>query len=735
VIGTKANQLIKPLSMSQKAWREMWGIIGIPRTLLSAGELSATWRQGGLLLFRNPIISAKSFARQLQAGAPKISLRLLNRSVETMTGEGVAEARLASWESHPIIQEYGQKLYLAPIGEAAEKAAMGLREEAFVSRTIQRVPILGHMVKMSERAYITFLNEMRARSFVNRIEGRLARGWEVSPEEADIMADWINIATGRGKLGGFERAGGELSTVLYSPRLWAARLETLPYAGYAAAKSPMMRAEVAKDLVTFIMGNLSLLGLAKLSGVADVELDPRSTDFGKIRIGHQRLDPWGGFQQITRTVAQVATGEIKAARTGEVYDADRLVQLGRYMQGKLSPAAGFLVDVMRGETMIGQEMTTSGESLKAQTWNRLVPMWWQDVKDAVDEYGAKGFIGVLPGALGWGTQTYKSAYEGLVDAQDTAARALQNPATGQPYKDFAELAEGGTPRAKAMIAADPGVVAAQAKVEEEKQRHGGEGARKSLSSALQGFTSEQEKADTTITDNSKWRDDHSDRQMRRAGAIAEWERENPDAARRIAADEAKITDPFALPADASPDTVLAAYHKVFALHKTPTGGVDDRDTLTVDLDRFEAALTPSQSASLEENTGTNKTDKEKEYLVATRMIEPYWEIEDNLWQSLILDNPKALPKLKAFDTYRAYLDDAQVRAAAKGLAPAYAYTDPVAKEFEKRMTVYSQAYLLHNPEVDAERVIWSYAPGVHSKPAFDYYFEKTGLKPRVIVPD
>jgi len=737
VIGSKADQLIKPLSMPQKIWREMWGVIGIPRTLLSAGEVSATWRQGGVLLFRNPIISAKSFGRQLQAGAPKISLRLLNRSVETMTGEGVAEARLASWQSHPIIQEYGQKLYLAPIGEEATKAAMGLREEAFVSRTIQRVPILGHMVKMSERAYITFLNEMRARSFLNRIQGRIARGWEVSPEEADIMADWINIATGRGKLGGFERAGGELSTALYSPRLWAARLETLPYAGYAAVKSPMMRKEVAKDLVTFVMGNLSLVALAKLSGVADVELDPRSTDFGKIRIGHMRLDPWGGFQQIARTVAQVATGEVKATRTGEVYNADRLVQLGRYMQGKLSPAAGFLVDVMRGETMIGEEMGTSGESLKAQAWNRLVPMWWQDVQDAVDEYGVKGFIGVLPGALGWGTQIYTSAYETLAEAQDAAARKIINPKTGQPYKNFDDLKQIGTPLANEAIAQDEGVIAGQKAVDEYKATRGGE-ATVSMGDVAKPFIAEQYADDSAVEagtlDRKTWLAQYRDRQQNLSSQYAGFLKSNPELAAKMGETAAKIADPFNLPSDATPDTVRAAYFKLFGPYKGETGLItaDEWAKLSPDIDRFRANLTPAQSASLDANLGAGKSQLVQEYRQDSVKLQPYWDVQDSLWQEFASKNTKLAPFANV--PYQDFLKNLGDQYVSEGKSADMADTNGYVKAFNKFADARTTRFILQNPEIDALRNVWGFTSGVHSIPAARIYEARMGVKPRLIKP-
>jgi hypothetical protein len=155
-----------------------------------------------------------------------------------------------------------------------------------------------------------------------------------------------------------------------------------------------------------------------------------------------------------------------------------------------------------------------------------------------------------------------------------------------------------------------------------------------------------------------------------------------------------------------------------------------------ELERQAQQTLGTQKWALVEQSRMASADPvEKEYLADRSALENYWQIEDDLWKKLVVDNAKALPKLRAFPTYRDYLADAQSRAEAKNLSPAYAYTDPVAKEFEKRATAYSQSYLLHNPEVDALRVIWGYAQGVHSKPAYDIYYKRTGLRPRVIVPD
>src|SRR4029077_13331357 len=99
---------------------------------------------------------------------------------------------------------------------------------------------------------------------------------------------------------------------------------------------------------------------------ANVELDPRSSDFGKIRVGKTRYDIWGGNQQLVRTIAQLAptrhngvwgqytkstsTGKLRHLGKGEHFDP-----LGRLFEGKLSPPMSLGLDIKRGEMFAGQK--------------------------------------------------------------------------------------------------------------------------------------------------------------------------------------------------------------------------------------------------------------------------------------------------------------------------------------------------------------------------------------------
>jgi hypothetical protein len=164
-----------------------------------------------------------------------------------------------------------------------------------------------------------------------------------------------------------------------------------------------------KDMAKLVGFGASILGLAAAAG-AQVEKDPRSSDFGKIKVGNTRWDMWGGFQQYARIFAQLMSGQTKSSNTGEVYDLKgdkfpyktRLDQLGSFFRGKLAPVPGLAVDLLAGKNVVGQEIDPVNKA-----YELFVPMIAQDIQDAWKEQGAKSLLTVgVPSSLGVGVTTY-----------------------------------------------------------------------------------------------------------------------------------------------------------------------------------------------------------------------------------------------------------------------------------------------------------------------------------------
>ncbi|MDD5219681.1 MAG: hypothetical protein PHV11_03845 [Candidatus Bipolaricaulis sp.] len=401
------SELIKAIqskyTTGQKIMRGLEDILNIPRTLQTIADLSATLRQGAVLAFGQPIETSKAFVSELKAAFSSKNYKVIDEIVHNNVYAEKAEEH---------------KLYIAPIGEAAGITA---REEAYMGRLIEKVPVLGEIIKASERAYVTFLNVQRMETWAH-----YCKEWEGTGKswaDYDKLADFINHATGRGDLGKLENASTWLNAAFYSPRYIASRLQ-VPLD--LINTTPAVRKIVARNLIAFTVGGLSILGAIKLAG-GEVEDDPRSSDFGKGKIGNMRFDFWGGFQPYARLAAQLMTGERKSTATGAIIPVDRQDIVANFLRSKLAPIPGLVWDLGQGETFIGEELTA--ENAGTIIYEKLTPMVVQDIIDAYKDLGVEGALMAIPSILGIGVQTYADNWNTEEDKLGLPVRSDAMPYT------------------------------------------------------------------------------------------------------------------------------------------------------------------------------------------------------------------------------------------------------------------------------------------------------------------
>ena len=288
------------------------------------------------------------------------------------------------------------------------------REEAFISRFLQKVPGLKIPVMFAERSYVGFLNKLRVDIFKLWADELLDKGFTPTknPELFRSAADVVNTFTGRGSLGRLNRITPELNTIFFSPRLIAARFNALNPVWYV--KQPKeIRKKAIGDFGKFVAAGLTTLALIKVAAgdKVSVETDPRSADFGKIRIGNTRFDIWGGFQQWVRVFTQVIMGERKNSTTGEIVSLNkdeypfttRYETVLRFIEGKLAPVPQLVRELMTGAKTFG------GEDISAETIakEKFIPMYIQDIAEAYTDGGLGRAVGVgIPAFFGVGVQTY-----------------------------------------------------------------------------------------------------------------------------------------------------------------------------------------------------------------------------------------------------------------------------------------------------------------------------------------
>jgi hypothetical protein len=375
---------------AQKIFHTIVGIANAPIATLASFDISHPLRQGALLAAKHPIVWSKHVGAAYKAMVSEKAAQQLDKDMRTSPDAKVAI------RSGLELTEFG------------EKGKYTQREEAYLSPYIHKIankfPGWMNFVKWSERAFVVGANRLRMDMFKHRLNQWRDAGYNPTRADLRALASYLNDATGRGTIKGLEKYTTALNPLFFAPRLQISRGKILTGATYLSA-TPAVRKIVAADLISALIAGMGILSLAAMMGFR-VGKDPRSGDFGKIIQGNTRIDIWAGFSPLVRFIAREVVGKTKTA-TGRIRKADRLGLLGRYLQSKLAPGAGLAVDLLRGETFFGDDLTLEASSLGEQAMQRLVPLFIQDLIDAYRFQGIGSALAVAPMAWhGVGAQTY-----------------------------------------------------------------------------------------------------------------------------------------------------------------------------------------------------------------------------------------------------------------------------------------------------------------------------------------
>lgn len=356
-------------------------VLNLPRAAQSSMDVSAVLRQGGFITFGNPVRS----------------IRAMKLMFRTLKSEKAAIENQEQIRSRPNAPLYARsKLYLPDVDEYV----LGRQEEQQMSRFANRIPGIKH----SNRAFISFLNKLRADSFDAMVASLVRKGQSPSDAELKAIANFINISTGRGDMGRFSPAAEALSTTFYAPRYLLSRIQL--YSGMPVWKesSPRVKAMIGWEYGKWLVGLGVIYSLAAFAG-ADFEDDPNSSDFGKFKFGNTRIDPLGGLLQLLVLVQRMKSGKTKSM-SGKTTEIDRPNTMFRFVRTKFSPLVGAAFD-LSGKDVTGKKVTP-GEV----AWGLVSPLSWGDIIDIMEEHGVtKGTAIQLVSFLGFGAQHYKEREE------------------------------------------------------------------------------------------------------------------------------------------------------------------------------------------------------------------------------------------------------------------------------------------------------------------------------------
>jgi hypothetical protein len=372
----------------EKVRDALFAIPGTAKSIVASLDDSALLRQGLPTLLTHP----RTWFRN--------SLTSFVDIAQTVAGKEVMDAVRADIDNRPNSGLYRRA-----------KLAVTAAEEAFPTSLPERIPVLGRAFKASQAAYTAFLYRARADVFDQYIEAARAAGVDVNDTaQLQSIGKLVNSLTGRAHMGSLEPGANVVNVLLFSPRMLRANIDVLTFHSLDTSLSGFARKEAAKNLVKIVFVLAIVMAIANALAPDAIEWDPRSSDFGRIKIGDTRFDISGGMRSIITLVSRILTFSSKSSTTGRVaplnsgkYGSDTGMDvLYRFFENKAAPIPRIAIDVLRGERFDKQKPTFKNELASLAT-----PLIAQNAMEILKQPGgANPLLVVLADAFGVSTNTY-----------------------------------------------------------------------------------------------------------------------------------------------------------------------------------------------------------------------------------------------------------------------------------------------------------------------------------------
>ncbi len=301
-----------------------------------------------------------------------------------------------------------------------------------------------------ERGLSAYGNQLRFEEFLRGVERLKADGKDEinHPEDYKALASYIRTFSGRAKPAGFEMNQKALNVFFFSFKNAASvfqQLNPIYYLNQHVTSSDFKKGNYTKMSVANKMAMATMFkSVASTSATllflmagynamkddddeeATIEKDPRSSDFGKFKIGNFRYDPWGGYIPLITLYARLLTEESKKS-DGTVYKfgeerfgvQSRGDAAARFLFNKESPGAQavhhYLVSTEKTDATTGEtsRVNAFGQKLSEDEAYSLSPIFMGSVRDAVknDYEGVQLFLTAYS-ILGLGNTQYYESKEG-----------------------------------------------------------------------------------------------------------------------------------------------------------------------------------------------------------------------------------------------------------------------------------------------------------------------------------
>ena len=209
-------------------------------------------------------------------------------------------------------------------------------------------------------------------------------GVDVMDKEAGI-GRVINSMTGRGSIQLTPSQSKLINVTIFSIKYLKSNFDVLTAHVFDKKVGSFARKKATNNILKVIGVMAGLLGTAKMLDPDSVELDPRSSNFGKIMVGknHEiKINISAGMGSIITLASRItptmhkgkwgfwiktSKGKYKRIGTGKYGVGDASDIIFDFMKGKASPISRTLLDIWQGSTFGGGKLTAKDKITELAT--------------------------------------------------------------------------------------------------------------------------------------------------------------------------------------------------------------------------------------------------------------------------------------------------------------------------------------------------------------------------------
>ena len=357
---------VKERFLPRNLWKNIVDVAGLTKSLVATLDNSFIGRQG---------------IKTLLNGKYKIWGTTVKESFESIGKELVAKSD--GWfasRNDAVMSSIRADIWSRPNAMNGKyKAAKNgyslgvLHEEVFPTSIPERVPMLGRVFKAAETAFNGSALRMRADLADAVIKNAEKNGVDMLDiNQATAHGKMVSSMTGRGDIGRLGAVGREINVLMFSVKFLKSNFDTLTAHLFDKTFTKEARITSAKSTLRIGMSIAGLLSVADILGF-DVEWDPRSSRGGQVCYKNHCFDATGGMRGLLTLGSRMVptrhdgewgfwtkssvTGKWTRMSGGNFGEQTALDTFEQFFEGKLSPLAGALRDIWKGENFEGEKPT------------------------------------------------------------------------------------------------------------------------------------------------------------------------------------------------------------------------------------------------------------------------------------------------------------------------------------------------------------------------------------------